>query len=110
MNLAKPGSDVSLEFTIGGQDIRVGAWLALLTSFFIAVIVFLKKKPFVAVLGIGFLPIGIIGAIRLGKPGSRGAPDPLPTTTDDDAQEESPTHAAPTSEPTRQRRHQVTIP
>jgi hypothetical protein len=67
---AKPGSDVALAFTIGGQNIRVGAWLALLTSFFVAVIVFLKKKPFVAVLGIGFLPIGIIGAIRLGKPGS----------------------------------------
>jgi hypothetical protein len=67
---AKPGSDVSVEFTIGGLDIKVGAWLALLTSFFVAVIVFLKKKPFVAILGIGFLPIGIIGAMRLGKPGS----------------------------------------
>ncbi len=67
---AKPGSDVALEFTIGGQSITIGAWVALLTSFFVAVVVFLKKKPFVAVMGIGFLPIGIVGAIRLAKPGS----------------------------------------
>jgi hypothetical protein len=67
---AKPGSDVAIEFTIGGQNITIGAWLALLTSFFVAVVVFLKKKPFVAIMGIGFLPIGIVGAIRLGKPGS----------------------------------------
>jgi hypothetical protein len=67
---AKPGSDIALEFSVGGTNVRIGAWLALLTSFFITVIVFLKKKPFVAIVGLGVFPIGIIGAIRLGKPTS----------------------------------------
>jgi hypothetical protein len=48
----------------------VALWIDLLACLFFATIVFLKKKPFVGLLALFLVPFGIVGAIRLAKPGS----------------------------------------
>jgi hypothetical protein len=41
-----------------------------MAGFFISAIVLLKKKPFLAIVGFAVLPVGIVAAGRLAKPGS----------------------------------------
>jgi lysyl-tRNA synthetase class 2 len=64
-----PG-EPSLELEFGSAGIEVGVFVELALSMLFAAITFLKKKPFLGVLAIALLPIGIVTSIRLAKPGS----------------------------------------
>jgi len=66
----KPGANVAFDIHIGDRDIKVGVWIALLLGFVFAIVVFLKKKRVIGVLGLGLFPIAILGALRLAKPDS----------------------------------------
>lgn len=66
----KPSSDKPSDLVVDAGQYRLNVWIVLLVSLAVAIIVFLKKKPFLAILGFVFLPIGIIAACRLAKPGS----------------------------------------
>ncbi len=62
--------DSGLYLEIGDFEIRVGLWIALAINLVLVAITFLKKKPFIGVVGIFVILISIPSAIRLAKPGS----------------------------------------
>src|SRR5262245_38779088 len=66
----KPNSNAASDLVIDGQHFRIEIWIVLLISLAFAMIVLLKKKPFIALLGFILVPIGIVSACRLAKPGS----------------------------------------
>jgi hypothetical protein len=66
----KPNANAPSDVVVDGQHFRVQIWAVLLISLAFAIIVLLKKKPFLALLGFVIVPVGIISACRLGKPGS----------------------------------------
>jgi hypothetical protein len=67
---AKPKNSNASDWVVENSQYRVNLWIILMISLVIAIIVLLKKKPFLAVMGFVFLPVGIISACRLAKPGS----------------------------------------
>jgi hypothetical protein len=67
---AKPKNSNASDWVVENSQYRVNLWLILMISLVVAIIVLLKKKPFLAVMGFVFLPVGIISACRLAKPGS----------------------------------------
>jgi hypothetical protein len=64
----KENTGIRLEF--GDFQISIGIWLALAINVVFVAITFLKKKPLLGVVGIFFIPVSIVGASRLAKPGS----------------------------------------
>jgi lysyl-tRNA synthetase class 2 len=64
----KENSGIRLEF--GDFQISIGIWLALAINVVFVAITFLKKKPLLGVVGLFVFLVSIVGAIRLGKPGS----------------------------------------
>jgi len=67
---AKPKSNSPDDWVIDASQYRVNVWIVLLIGLAIAIVVFLKKKPFLAIAGFVVLPVGIAAACRLAKPGS----------------------------------------
>ena len=67
---AKPKNSNASDWVVENSQYRVNLWIILVLAFSVAIIVLLKKKPFLAVMGFVFLPVGIISACRLAKPGS----------------------------------------
>jgi hypothetical protein len=66
---AKPSSHIGGDLIFEGGA-RAPVWVLLMTGFFISAIVLLKKKPFLAIVGFAVLPVGLVAAGRLAKPGS----------------------------------------
>lgn len=64
-----PG-EPSFSLELGSTRIELSLFLELALSTFFAAITFLKKKPFLGVLAVALLPVGVVTAIRLAKPGS----------------------------------------
>ena len=67
---AKPKGETAADWGVGASEYRVNVWVVLMIGLAVSIIVLLKKKPFLAISGFVFLPVGIIAACRLAKPGS----------------------------------------
>ncbi len=67
---AKPKGETAADWGVGASEYRVNVWVVLMIGLAVSIIVLLKKKPFLAIAGFVFLPVGIIAACRLAKPGS----------------------------------------
>jgi len=67
---AKPVVEGPDDWNFDWNAIRAPIWFVLLMGFLFAVVVVLKKKPFVAIVGFILLPVGIVSACRLAKPHS----------------------------------------
>jgi hypothetical protein len=67
---AKPVSQGADDWGFDADTIRAPIWFVLLLGFAVAIIVLLKKKPIMAIIGFILLPVGIVSACRLAKPHS----------------------------------------
>jgi lysyl-tRNA synthetase class 2 len=69
MGLAGSGVLMHASFALGGES-AVALSVTLGIAVVLAAVTFLKKKPFLGIVALAVLPVGIVTAIRLGKPGS----------------------------------------
>jgi hypothetical protein len=67
---AKPSSKGAADWVVEANQYRVNVWIVLLVGLAVSIVVLLKKKPFLAIVGFVLLPVGITAACRLAKPGS----------------------------------------
>lgn len=65
-----PTGDDKLVLDLGFVTIKAGFFVLLAVDLVLAAITFLKKKPILGVVALLALPVGLVTAIRLGKPGS----------------------------------------
>ena len=67
---AKPVSQGADDWGVDANTIRTPLWFVFMLGAVFAIIVLLKKKPIMAIVGFILLPVGIVSACRLAKPHS----------------------------------------
>ena len=67
---AKPVEKGAQDWAFDANTVRAPIWFVLMLGFAFAIILLLKKKPIMAIIGFLVLPVGIVSACRLAKPHS----------------------------------------
>lgn len=67
---AKPVAEGADDWAVDASTVRAPIWFVLLLGFAFAILVLLKGKSIMAIIGFILLPVGIVSACRLAKPHS----------------------------------------